>query len=1147
MSPAKHTANEEDAFMQDLLSGLDNSFWNASPTPSPAKPKQKTTPITPEKKQPSTPPKVLSTKNVNLTDLLEGAEDWDFSDDFLTPKKETKKKEILHKPPPQLAQKSFKSAACTRCIVQAIEEHQVGSRHEKNLIVRIDGSKEKRSIVLRDDWIVTDVRKGDIVNIIGDFTILGESSSSLTSSVAISSKSNLLILHPDILITATALSNTPQCRRKPLISSLVRSSSDYTPSLVWGNMLHSVLQACLLADRWDEVWVDDKIDEIVRSGLSDLVRINTNVDQAKREVKARAKGLHVFSEKYIAPSPKPGANLTNSRGGRDDVSLLAISTILDIEEDIWSPSYGLKGKLDATVQTVISEMKPPFYKPVFTNGPKPLELKTGRAMAGMEHRAQTMLYSLLAEERYGLEVSSGLLYYTQSEEVVQVDVNRNELRGLIMARNEMASYMVRRHQDPPERFLPPTLDDERLCKRCYVLDTCMLYRKAVENVEDTNSPIADAYSLKTSHLSPSHAAFFKQWEHLVSLEESDMSRFKKELWTMGASERESKGRCFGSMVIDSTYHPLSQSPASRDTKIHQYTYKFLRSTGYKTSSSLLSGFLNAGDAVTISVEPHLLALARGFILELTPTDVIVGVDHDLSLLSIRDRLSAFGPVSPEIIFRIDRDELYGGMGRIRENLAQLFYLGGDTRRLELVVDLKYPSFSTEPLPLPPSVARYSAHLNANQMQAMNKVLSAEDYALILGMPGTGKTTIVAAIIKTVVAMGKTVLLTSYTHSAVDNILLKLKDVEFGILRLGNTDKVHPDIRPMTLSSKRAPTTVEQLEFQIMTPPVVATTCLSIDKYVRNKEARQGGLDVSLFRRLSDAHAHSVVDLAYQYRMNSDIMMLSNKLIYGDRLRCGSQAVANHSLVLPNRDFLKGIHGGKLSCHSSDCWIEQLMSKSCKAVFVDTDLVPAQDSKVGDLVQNEVEASLVYQVTETMLRSGVSPDQIGIISLYRQQVKLLTQMLHEHKGIEVLTADRSQGRDKDCIIISMVRSNEDGSIGDLVKDWRRMNVSFTRARSKLIIFGSRNTLQDAPLLKEFFTLMEEQKWIVQLPPKADISHARAFDVATSPKRVVEDVIGQRKENADCTRPQKKLKVKKGVTEAGLLRSRPILRDLVNDGR
>jgi len=58
------------------------------------------------------------------------------------------------------------------------------------------------------------------------------------------------------------------------------------------------------------------------------------------------------------------------------------------------------------------------------------------------------------------------------------------------------------------------------------------------------------------------------------------------------------------------------------------------------------------------------------------------------------------------------------------------------------------------------------------------------------MPGTGKTTVIVALIKTLVQLGKTVLLTSYTHSAVDNILLKLKDdADFGILRIGNLDKV----------------------------------------------------------------------------------------------------------------------------------------------------------------------------------------------------------------------------------------------------------------------------------------------------------------------------------------------------------------------
>ena len=69
-------------------------------------------------------------------------------------------------------------------------------------------------------------------------------------------------------------------------------------------------------------------------------------------------------------------------------------------------------------------------------------------------------------------------------------------------------------------------------------------------------------------------------------------------------------------------------------------------------------------------------------------------------------------------------------------------------------------------------------LNSDQRKAVKKALMAEDYALILGMPGTGKTTTIACLVQVLVASGKSVVLTSYTHTAVDNILLKLKEVSF---------------------------------------------------------------------------------------------------------------------------------------------------------------------------------------------------------------------------------------------------------------------------------------------------------------------------------------------------------------------------------
>jgi DNA replication ATP-dependent helicase Dna2 len=91
--------------------------------------------------------------------------------------------------------------------------------------------------------------------------------------------------------------------------------------------------------------------------------------------------------------------------------------------------------------------------------------------------------------------------------------------------------------------------------------------------------------------------------------------------------------------------------------------------------------------------------------------------------------------------------------------------------------------------------------------------------------------------------------------------------------------------------------------------------------------------VSLFRRLSDAHPHAVVDLTDQYRMNEDIMLLSNKLIYGDRLRCGSEDVARRGLTLPNRKALGGLHRAQRTrCRVAEgCWIEKLLAERLRSL------------------------------------------------------------------------------------------------------------------------------------------------------------------------------------------------------------------------
>jgi len=90
--------------------------------------------------------------------------------------------------------------------------------------------------------------------------------------------------------------------------------------------------------------------------------------------------------------------------------------------------------------------------------------------------------------------------------------------------------------------------------------------------------------------------------------------------------------------------------------------------------------------------------------------------------------------------------------------------------------------------------------------------------------------------------------------------------------------------------------------------------------VRNPAARKGGLDISLFRRLSEAQPDAIVYLAQQYRMNADVMALSNTLVYEGKLRCGNEAVATRALSVPNLQALER--------HDGDCWLRHLVDPRC---------------------------------------------------------------------------------------------------------------------------------------------------------------------------------------------------------------------------
>ena len=120
------------------------------------------------------------------------------------------------------------------------------------------------------------------------------------------------------------------------------------------------------------------------------------------------------------------------------------------------------------------------------------------------------------------------------------------------------------------------------------------------------------------------------------------------------------------------------------------------------------------------------------------------------------------------------------------------------------------------------------------------------------------------------------------------------------------------------------------------------------------------------------------------------------------------------------------------------------------------------------IQNPLEADLVSLVASIFIKSGINPEKIGIISPYEDQRDLISSLTN----VEVKTVDGYQGREKDVMIISTVRSNTKRKIGFL-NDLRRLNVALTRARRKMIMIGDIKTLEIHPTYRRLIENSQEK--------------------------------------------------------------------------
>ena len=332
-------------------------------------------------------------------------------------------------------------------------------RFQVTLHLQEEKSNSPCTLHLRDDWITTPVEKGDTVNVIGTFT---------NETCIIDNPSGIIILHPDNLVSSTHVADSFKCLRRAVLQDQIKVTGETSRPLVYGSIIHELFQQAISVMNFSTSHLESIIDVLVLQHIEQLYSINITPAQATVDLREKICLLQAWAGVFVVSEPSIYSFMADHCGSNDAKPKVCINKVLDIEEHVWSPTYGLKGNIDATVQVRIEEPDVPTRTLVV-----PLEVKTGKNTSLMNHRAQTMLYTLMMSDRYDVDVKCGMLYYVDAKESIRVRALRNEVRGLIMGRNELAKWIKSRDG------LPEMLKSPRDCEHCYASDSCLVYHKVL--------------------------------------------------------------------------------------------------------------------------------------------------------------------------------------------------------------------------------------------------------------------------------------------------------------------------------------------------------------------------------------------------------------------------------------------------------------------------------------------------------------------------------------------------------------------------------------------------------------------------------------------------------------------------------------------
>jgi len=404
------------------------------------------------------------------------------------------------------------------------------------------GDPETADCQLLPPWNCMPMQVGDTVSLLGKWD-------PSAGCYVVDKEQGYCVSHPDFLISGTTVTGSLFCKRKSVLQERFRgldsgnsvvSTSRYQHNpiypecipfqMVIGTLVHELLQKVLRQKLFDKKHIQSALQEMLASSSLAHLLYASNLSQMEMEdhLMKFIDPIVSFVAQYVKGEP-PSVLLPEVYRGQ-------IHEICDIEENLWVPQLGLKGKVDVSVKVKNQWQREEII---------PLELKTGRASFSMEHKGQLLLYQLMHSAQ-GRDTQSGLLLYLKEGLLREVASGRNEQRDLLMLRNDLAYWLTREvaipagKEDPLEQLpLPEPVYHHSACGNCAYNTICSSFAQ-----KDSSLQLSDSHPLKKlmpqllEHLSEADHAYVQHWCGLLALEEQHnrQSSHVRSFWTKDPAE-----------------------------------------------------------------------------------------------------------------------------------------------------------------------------------------------------------------------------------------------------------------------------------------------------------------------------------------------------------------------------------------------------------------------------------------------------------------------------------------------------------------------------------------------------------------------------------------------------------------------------------